>query len=176
MQFNVAQLLKERIGSSRDYEVDGAVNLTDDGGSSPVHGRVQLTRTDRGILVKATVNTEIEVACGRCLALFRQALALDFEEEYFPTVDVISGVPLALAGEPGSFTIDGQHVLDLSEAVRQYALVAVPMKPLCRPDCAGICPGCGRNMNFESCGCPPPTVDRRWAVLTRLASQQKGTS
>jgi uncharacterized protein len=66
-------------------------------------------------------------------------LILNVEEEYFPITDVNTGVPLPEPEEePEVFVIDEYLILDLSEAVRQYALMAVPMKPLCRPECPGI--------------------------------------
>jgi len=132
-------------------------------------------RTDRGILASGTLHSEIEVTCSRCLSLFRYPLKLNFEEECFPTTDIISGAFLPLPEEPGSFTIDENHVLDLTEAIRQYALMAIPMKPLCRENCAGLCPQCGRNLNLGVCDCPSQAVDPRWAALTKLVSEQKGT-
>ena len=172
MQINVSQQLKASIGSIRDYEVNEIVDIA--GGNSMVQGKVKLMRTDRGILAKGTLQTEVEVTCSRCLTLFPCPLVLNIEEEYFPTVDVVSGASLAMPDEPGCFTIDEQHVLDLTEATRQYALLVIPMKLLCGQDCAGLCPNCGHNLNWGPCGCPPQQVDPRWAVLTKSASERKG--
>jgi len=169
MQINVAQQLKAPVGLVRDYELGRFMDVIGDGNSSLVQGRVRLVRTDRGILVKGTLYTGVEVSCSRCLSLFSFPLVLDIEEEYFPTTDTVTGAPVALSGEPGCFTIDGHHILDLTEAVRQYALLRVPMKPLCREDCAGLCPRCGHDLNRGPCGCPPQDADSRWAVLSKLA-------
>ncbi|MFC1871641.1 DUF177 domain-containing protein [Chloroflexota bacterium] len=175
MQINVSQLLKSDIGSIRGFEVSGVVDITGGGAGSVVSGAVRLMRTDRGILVAGTINTQAEVICSRCLVTFSCPLALNFEEEYFPVLDVVSGIPVAVPGEPGSFTIDEHHVLDLTEAVRQYALLVIPMKPLCREDCSGLCPECGQNLNQGLCHCPPQPVDPRWAVLTKLSNKRKGS-
>ena len=134
---NVSQLLKAPIGTTRSVEVDDPVNLTDDG-ESTVKGEVELLRTDRGILVKGRLNSEVEDTCCRCLKLFSCPITINIEDEYFPTTDVISGMSLAIPDEPESFTIDEHHILDFTEAVRQYTILAIPMKPLCRPDCTGI--------------------------------------
>lgn len=155
MQVNVAQLLKGSIGSVRDYDVDGVIDVTGDGKSSPVRGKLTLTRTDRSILVKGAVDSEVELTCGRCLNLFRCPLALNIEEEFFPTTDIISGAALPPSADLEHFTIDEHHILDLTEALRQCALLAIPMKPLCREDCAGLCPSCGHNLNLGPCACPP---------------------
>ena len=166
MQINVSQLFKEPIGSTRQYEIDETIDVS--GGSHEIQGEVKLVRTDRGILVKGTLHTGIEVTCGRCLGLFDCPLTLNIEEEYFPTTDIVSGALLPLPGEPGYFTIDERYVLDLTEAIHQYIMLAIPMKPLCREDCAGICPACGRNLNRGPCDCQPQEVDPRWVELSEM--------
>ena len=173
MQINVSQLLKESIGSSREYKVDEAVDIAGDERGSTVRGDISLLRTQRGILVRGELRTGLELTCSRCLSTFRSPLNINFEEEYVQTVDVNSGLPLELSEEPGSFTIDEHHVIDLSEAIRQYALLAIPMKPLCRVDCAGICQECGHNLNQGPCGCLVQTVDPRWSKLMNLQQSSK---
>lgn len=168
MQINVSQLLKASIGTTRKYEVKDIVDATDN--NRKVEGEVRLTRTDRGILVGTILRTEVEITCSRCLSLFTRPLTLNIEEEYFPTIDVISGTSASLPDEPGCFTIDEHHILDISEAIRQYELLSIPMKPLCHEDCAGLCPHCGHNLNEGSCSCPPGEKDPRWAKLIKLTS------
>jgi uncharacterized protein len=168
MQVNVSQLLKAPIGSVRNHEINGTVEISGDV-ASKVCGEVKLLRTNRGILVRGTLYTWIQATCSRCLSLFECPLTLNIEEEYFPVIDVVSGVSLSIPEEPGYFTIDGYHILDLTEAVRQYALLAKPMKPLCHEDCAGLCPGCGHNLNQGPCNCLPQEADPRWSELSKLA-------
>ena len=172
MLINVSQLLKSPIGSVRSYEVREVVNIAS--GDSLVEGEVSLVRTDRGILARAALNTEVEVTCSRCLSLFSCRLTLNIEEEYFPIIDAVSGTPLSLPEEPGCFTIDEHHMFDLTEAIRQYVLLAIPMKPLCREDCAGLCPACGRNLNQGPCGCLPQEAGLGRSKLNKL-TLQKGT-
>jgi uncharacterized protein len=165
IQINVAQLLKETVGSTRSYEVDDAVEIAD--GDRAVKGQVNLIGTNRSILVKGALNTKIEVTCSRCLAEFTYPLSLEIEEEYFPTIDILTGAPVAPPDEPGAFTIDQNNILDLTEAIRQYTLLSIPMKPLCQEGCAGLCPTCGTNLNKEQCQCPPQPVDPRWSFLRK---------
>ncbi|MBA7643109.1 hypothetical protein ES703_50820 [subsurface metagenome] len=166
MQINVSQLLKEPIGATRDYRVSEIVDITGDG--RMVQGEVKLLRTHRGILVRGVLRTEVELTCSRCLSPFNFPVTLNIGEEYIPTVDVVSGVPLSSPEEPGSFIIDEHHVIDLTEAIRQYSLLVIPMKPLCREDCAGLCPNCGHNLNRGHCGCPQQEADPRWSELSKL--------
>lgn len=166
MQISVSQLLQEPIGTSRDYRVDEAAAF-ENGGTQRVAGDCRLLRTQRGILVKCVLDTAAELTCSRCLNTFAQPLKVKFEEEYLPTVDVHTGTPLE-PPESGTFTIDKNHILDIDEAIRQYALLVTPMKPLCRQDCRGLCPQCGKNLNEGACTCPAPERDPRWQKLTRL--------
>ncbi len=170
MRINVSQQLKSSIGSIRNYEVSEVISIA--GGDSMVEGKVTLVRTDRGILTEAILHTEVKVTCSRCLSLFDYPLTLSIEEEYFPITDVVSGTSLSLPEEPGCFTIDEHHVLDLTEAIRQYALLAIPMKPLCGRDCAGLCPTCGHNLNQGPCDCLPQQADPRRSKLNKLALQR----
>jgi uncharacterized protein len=175
MEINVAQLLKSPIGTTRQYEVSEIVDCGN--GGYPVEGGIKLTRTNRSVLAEGTMRTEVKVTCSRCLRLFTCPLTLNIVEEYFPTIDVLSGNPLPSPEEPGAFTVDEHHILDLTEAICQYTSMATPMKPLCREDCAGLCPQCGHDLNQGPCGCPQQEIDPRWAKLRELqatlASKEK---
>jgi uncharacterized protein len=132
---NVAQLLKEPVGSSRSYTIDGVI---DEEVKGPIKGSVKLIHTNRGVLAQGELDVDVRLICSRCLDSFWCHLAFPLEEEFLTTIDVSSGVPLSLAEEPDEFTIDENNILDLSELIRQYTLLNLPMKPLCRPDCPGI--------------------------------------
>lgn len=173
MQINVSQQLKSQIGNVREYDISETADILGTGISSLIEGKVRFTRTNRGILVQGTLQAKVPVECSRCLKVFDYPLTINIEEEFFPVLDVNTGVPIQIPGEPGSFTIDEHHVLDLSEAVRQNALLAIPMKPLCRNDCAGLCPQCGKDLNTEKCGCDPHEYDLRWSKLSGLTAAVK---
>jgi uncharacterized protein len=169
MEINVSQLLQEPIGALREYDIDDQADILGDGKEYPVRGQCQLLRTRRGILVNCSLKTQVMLSCGRCLTSFRHALEIKFEEEFLPTIDIASGIPLPQTEETaGAFMIDEHHILDLTEAARQYALMAIPMKPLCRADCAGLCQKCGKNLNRGRCECPAEEIDPRWSELTKL--------
>ena len=168
MQFNVAQLLKQPVGTSRNYSIN---EVSEEG--LPIEGNVELLRTDRGVLVRGTLKASLKSVCCRCLETFDCPLTFGLEEEYHPTKDVVSGKPLSTSLETGAFTIDGQHVLDLSEGVRQHMLLATPMKPLCCPECAGLCPQCGCNLNYRRCDCNLVPADLRWSKLQDLLLKEE---
>lgn len=168
MDMNVSQLLRDPIGSTREFQIDEAIDIAGDGKSHKIIGECNMLRTNRSILVKCELNTKVELTCCRCLSKFRHPLKIKFEEEFFPTIDILNGTPLSQPEETGGFTIDEQHTLDLTEAVRQYILMNIPMKALCKEDCAGLCPTCGKNLNEGKCSCPEDDIDPRWSKLAKL--------
>jgi uncharacterized protein len=136
-QMNVAQLLKESIGATRNVLIDDTLEV-EGYGRTRVEGEAVLTRTNRSILVRANLHSCLQTSCARCLEPCACPIDFKFDEEYFPITDVSSGKPLTEPEEPEPLTIDAQLTLDLSEAVRQYIITSAPMKPLCRTDCQGI--------------------------------------
>jgi uncharacterized protein len=162
MEFHTAQLLREPIGSRRQYHV--SERCLDDA-AGPIEGDVTLLRTDAGILVMASLETAVPITCSRCLSAACTPVVLAVEEEYYPTVDLETGAPMAIPDEETPFLIDQHHILDLREAVRQQLVLAEPMQPLCREDCAGLCPTCGADLNAGPCGCAANGIDPRWAAL-----------
>jgi uncharacterized protein len=168
MDMNVSQLLRDPIGSTRAYHIDEVVDITGDGNNQKIQGDCHLLRTQRSIFVKCALKTEVELTCSRCLCNYRHPLKIKFEEEFFPTLDAENGTPLPPPEDAGAFTIDEQHTLDLTEAVLQYSLLAIPMKALCKKDCAGLCPTCGKNLNQGKCHCPTADTDPRWSKLAEL--------
>lgn len=166
MWMNVSGLLKSSVGAKRTYNIDENIKINDK--DTSVRGEAVILRTHRGILVRADLDTGVELECSRCLCPFRTCLRLHFEEEFFPIIDVNTGAAIPLPEEPGGFTTDEQHNIDLTEAVRQYILVAAPMKPLCRENCGGLCPVCGQNLNNGTCRCPSQPIDPRWSKLSKL--------
>ena len=170
MNYNVAQLLKEPIGSQRQFgvaePVQDAEHLVD-----YVTGDVRLVRTHQGIWVHADLVVEVSQDCSRCLADFDRTLELELDEEYFPEVDVRTGRRILPPEDWEGLYISSDHVLDLAEATRQSALATLPMKPLCKPDCVGICDLCGIDLNLGACDCYADDIDPRWAALRSLITE-----
>jgi uncharacterized protein len=173
MIFNVAQLMKAPVGTSvvndfheEDIQLDDDIEVL-----GPIDGHVRMRRTNQGLLVDGWVELTLELSCNRCLKTFEQPMHVDFEEQFYPTVDVISGMPLDPFDEDEIFPIDAHHEVDLTEAVRQNVLLALPMVTICREDCKGLCPQCGQDLNLGSCECKPE-VDARLSVLKQLLQNE----
>ena len=171
MELNVSQLLMEPSGSSREYRIDEWRELAEGFGASRVRGVVSLLRTNKSVWASAALRSDLPAECARCLAPCNYPMRLQVEAEYIPTLNPLTGARTPPAekddGDGDTFIIDETHTLDLARAVREYAVMAEPMKPLCRPECSGLCADCGANLNVADCACDSP-ADPRWGPLLAL--------
>ena len=157
-----------------DEEIDGEdaqgedFHFDDAKAVGPATGRVRLNRTNQGIYADGVVSIPTQLRCARCLKDFTTTLTFPVREEFFPTIDVLSGAPIQTEHGEDAFPIDRHHQLDLREAIRQNYVLALPSQALCREDCAGLCPQCGHDLNDGSCDCVPEPLDDRFSVLSSL--------
>jgi len=109
------------------------------------------------------------VPCRRCLTPTTVSAEFALEEEFRPSIDILTGAAIPLGdGEEEATRTDWHHILDLTEVVRQNLLLAVPMSALCSPSCRGLCVECGANLNEEPCDCQREGQDPRLAALREL--------
>ena len=161
MQFNVAHLLRCPEGTSKVSRLDSGAVLLNGAQASRVHGRVHLVRVNQGIWVKALLRTTVSCSCSRCLRSFDFGVRFQMEEIYSQAVDVKTERYVEpLYDVDAGFEIDRYHVVDITEGIRQSSILSLPMKPLCMEDCAGICAGCGTNLNEAKCKCNGASVGR----------------
>ena len=170
LSFNVAQLLKEGLGAFRHYALSGELFDIDVENPGPVfvQGDLHLVRTPRGILAQGWAEAALQQSCRRCLALSETAVRLEIEEEFIPSVDIETGASLPITDEDeAELVINEHHILDVTEVLRQLAVVSVVNAGLCREDCKGLCPVCGANLNVEMCTCQKQIGDPRLAILAQ---------
>jgi DUF177 domain-containing protein len=132
---NVTSLLKEPVGSSQSHDISGIINEEVEGF---VEGMTKMIHISRGVLVQCKLNAEVKLICSRCLDTFLCPISFTAEEEFLPISDVSDDLALSSPEQSGEFIIDEKNILDLGELIRQYVLLNLPMKPLCRPDCPGV--------------------------------------
>jgi len=131
-----------------------------------VHVEATVEKTSRQLLVQSTLHCTGTFTCDRCLDEFSRDIDAGFSIVY------VQGQPAP--GENAEDQPEVQYlspdtnIIDLGEDVRQYILLALPLKMLCKKDCAGLCPVCGINRNKSKCSCRVEETDPRWADLKRL--------
>jgi uncharacterized protein len=122
---------------------------------------------DRYRLV-GTVRSELELPCSRCLEPMNWPVEASFDLRYLPSSSNTGDPEREIPAEDLGVAFYESETIDLGQLVREQFYLALPMKPLCRPDCAGLCPECGANSNVERCECEHRWVDPRMAALGQL--------
>jgi uncharacterized protein len=159
--------LRRQPGVSRTVSIDETLAADDAGLDADVRlaGRVTAVLERERVRVSGALAAETTICCGRCLSEFRLRVPVEFEETFE------FGAPRLAAGElreehfVGAATGDA---LDAADLAREHALLAMPDAPLCREDCAGLCPECGANRNEAPCACAAEIVDPRLARLKSI--------
>lgn len=168
MRYNVATLLHSPVGTTRSYEIAEEKFLTDELLVTGLRGKVTFIRLRENLLLQGWLEGQVSLECGRCLEAYLQPLRMEVEIEFQPSTANLTGEPLPPPEDTSIYMIDGYHVVDLTEAVREQVLLNLPMRPLCKLDCAGLCPVCGRNLNEGPCEGHGEQVDERLAILAAL--------
>jgi len=167
LTYPLAGLLVEPFGTTRHFDVHGVtLPLPDDLRlAGPIEGRVDVTRTNRGVLVRADLQTVIEGSCSRCLRDIEIPIDVALDEEVLPSTDLASGAPLDTSTEPEVALLTGHHELELGPLVADAISLAEPIAPLCEAACPGLCPTCGERLGPGHVDHPDDEIDPRLAAL-----------
>ena len=147
---------------------DGDLNLRSHvmGLEQPVHSELKVALLGDQVLVAGSIQAGLEVICSRCLKPFGQKIQKTFELEYRPDPTVEEeGEVFGLAYTDLSIGFYRNHELDVSAMVSEQIVFEIPMKPVCKEVCKGLCDQCGADLNEGNCSCENQTVDPRLAVL-----------
>ena len=159
LRLNVGFLISAVIGSYRDFGFEyETLRLGDDLTVQEFNGTSRFSRTPQGLVLQGDFKAETQLECVRCLDPFTQPLQWSVTELY--------------AFEKRNMTESGLLVpddgqIDLEPLLREYALLEFPISPVCRPDCKGLCPVCGENLNRSDCG-HRPGLDSPFSALQDL--------
>jgi uncharacterized protein len=144
LRLNVGFLIKSPIGTRRDFYFDyEKMRLGEDLTVLNFTGKACFDRTQQGLLLQGEFETAADLECVRCLDTFSQPLKWSFSDLY--------------AFDKRNITDSGLLVpedaqIDLEPLLREYALLEFPINPVCKPNCKGLCPVCGENLNLTDCG------------------------
>ncbi|MDO4920775.1 MAG: DUF177 domain-containing protein [Phascolarctobacterium sp.] len=163
IKINVAEIKKRLVGAKNlAFELEPAeLEITPE--EMALMGSVRLEGTISNVgdvlLLKARLSGQVKRTCGRCLKEFTAAAEAEVVEKFYPAG--------AENIENDAFVYDSD-VIEITEPLREGLLLAEPMQALCKPDCRGLCPVCGADLNEGDCGCDRLTVDPRLAALKQF--------
>ena len=142
-RINVGFLFNQPIGYTREIPFElPVVTFTNEFQFADFNGIAAFNRTQHGLLLIGSFKAKTRATCVRCLEDFDLPIQTNFEEIYaFP------GFPLS---ENETFIPENGY-LDLEELIGDFLLLEIPINPICKEDCQGLCGVCGQNLNFASC-------------------------
>ncbi|MEX1139794.1 MAG: DUF177 domain-containing protein [Bacteroidota bacterium] len=127
-----------------------------------VEVEVLVEKANRQFLLYAETRTHGKFVCDRCLEEFPQERESEYSVVYMQSGDPPDDLQ---QGHEIIYLPQDVNIIDLGEDVRQYLILSLPLKMLCKDDCAGLCPVCGTNRNTKPCSCTVDETDPRWATL-----------
>ena len=149
-------------------------------GDLTIAGRADLITENRGghelvpdIRLRAGYQGDFEMLCARCLDPVAQRLEEHFDLLFRPTGVDADGSEHAISTSDTEIGYYEDGRLAVEDVLREQVLLSLPARALCRQDCKGICPRCGKNRNSEVCACDTSQVDPRWTALADLRSRLK---
>lgn len=135
-------------------------------------GRAQLVREHHGkhelindIRIAGDFSTRVELACARCVEPIAQDVANKFDLLYRPQGADAGREELSVTAAEAEVSYYQGEGLVLEDVLREQILLALPLRVVCKEECKGLCPHCGKNLNFEQCNCAEPLEDPRWSAL-----------
>lgn len=141
----------------------------------PVQLRLVVHKDQDRVRLVGRVTTALELTCSRCLEPYRIPVDSTFDLRYLPqAVATAQGEEEAeVADDDLSTSFYEDDAIDLAQLMQEQFYLALPMKPLCQPECKGLCPACGTNLNVETCDCDLTWVDPRMDALKALIPNRK---
>jgi uncharacterized protein len=159
-RINVGFIIHEEVGAHYEFPFEfEKVRLDEDLELENFHGLVEISRTPQGLLFNGKFSGETLLECVRCLKEFSKPLVWKLTELYAFNEKSVSDSGLIVPE-------DAQ--IDAAPLIREYALLEVPINPICKPDCKGLCPVCGQDLNIADCGHRPESNDSPFAALKDL--------
>ena len=152
------------------YEYDFEDDIEKIDLSEPFFGKynsnVVLNKFDDQIILEASTTADANFNCDRCGKEFKQTVKSKYKMIY-----LLRFVEDAQEEINISYLPPDTHIIDLSKDVREYMILSIPMKRLCKEDCKGLCVKCGSDLNEKQCECADAEIDDRWKVLTELKNK-----
>ena len=174
MKIKIDEITEEGLELASDENPE-AIGLEErDIFQSPVKIDVRITMSGDNIYIKARLNTEISLECSRCLEPFQSKIKDSFQLVFIPKSYFNNNYEEEVELTRDELDInyyEGEY-LDISDIIRQQLLLDIPVKPLCKKDCLGLCPVCGVNRNIEKCSCCNKNIDPRLSMLKNLFDKQ----
>jgi uncharacterized protein len=136
--------------------------------AAPVELEFDIQKDKNRFRLVGRVRTVLELECSRCVEPYRFPIDAEFDQRYLPSSQASTDAEREVEEDDLETSYYTDDQIDLSELMREQFYLALPMKPLCREDCKGLCAQCGTNLNTGTCDCAPVWEDPRLAALKAI--------
>ncbi len=154
-------------------EIDIPITINDNTNPYTAHVFIRIFKLGKKILVEGSVKISVSLKCSRCLREFPYPLDLTFRDEYNPAEEMSKEYEKELTNKELDLSFYNNDEIDITEIVKEQVLLSLPMKPLCKSVCQGICPNCGKDLNVGKCQCKIKETDPRLAPLKKFKELMK---
>jgi len=159
-RINVGFIIHEEVGTHHEFPFEfEKIRIGDDLELRSFNGLAEIGRTPQGLLIQGKFSGQTMLECVRCLKEFSKPLVWNLTELYAFNEKSVSDSGLIIPE-------DAQ--IDLESLIREYALLEVPINPLHDPNCKGLCPVCGQDLNVADCGHRPHEDESPFSALKKL--------
>ncbi len=135
---------------------------------TPLTASAKIWKAGPSVVIKGRVAAVLGLRCVRCLETFSQSISSNFEVTLLPSKESSDGEEVELSEEDMESNFYEGGEIRLSEIACEQIFLEIPYQPLCREDCKGLCPVCGKDLNRTSCECRKENLETGFAVLRKL--------
>ena len=162
LRLDVSYLVKEAPGTRKEFDFNFTqLSLPGDLLLVDIHGTIAISVTEDGVVADGKIKALTNLSCSRCLDEYWQPIDIHFAEMF-------TNHPAENSPENLEQQLPSDGSLDLTPIIRDYAVLDIPISQVCKPDCKGLCPVCGANLNEKDCGHRQESIDPRMAGLKAL--------
>lgn len=153
---------------THSYRFDDSVNKLGLGNpfSGNITADIELNKSHNQVILNVDMKAAAVFECDRCTKVFEQQLGSVYKVVYFFGSEPVNSIDSNIIYLPPD-----ADKINIAPEMRDYAVLSIPMKRLCREDCRGLCPKCGTDLNEAECGCEKDNSENRWLPLTDLKSK-----
>lgn len=150
------ELALHKVTVDKTYPA-GAIDYPKFRQTGPLQVQAVAELAEGEIHIRGHLDARVEAECDRCIVLVEVPVAQDFDLYYRPVASIAREEEIEISGDELDVGFYSGTGVELADLIREQVILALPMKVICQPDCKGLCPGCGVNLNEEMCRCRRPT-------------------
>jgi len=166
-------LISEIPDEGLDLDIDETIESDAVKLLSPVRGNLSIRKVDSELIIQGDITAKAELECGRCLNAYSVEIEVPVNVIYHPFEEMKTEGKYEVKEDELDMGFYAGDEFDLQGLLKEQIVLNIPMKPLCKETCKGICLKCGADLNVKKCNCDLKTVDSRLEILKELLRKEQ---